>query len=200
MAQVVNGNRGGKILLHLGHRYRRNQTRATGIYWKCDVTDCPSKILTDVFNINAPNPAINIRNVTPHNGHASADATNERSRVLDRMREKIRRDPTQPVKAIYNRVVFQTGQQNQYIPAYNSVRSILTGEGAVHVPPIPCNIAQVNIQGLWARTFANERYLLHQNNNTGVLVFATHADIIHLANARHHGLRRRDVQNCAEAL
>ena len=111
MAQVVNGNRGGKILLHLGHRYRRNQARATGIYWKCGVTDCPSKILTDVFNINAPNLAINIRNVTPHNGHASADATNERSRVLDRMREKIRRDPTQPVKAIYNRAVFQAGQQ-----------------------------------------------------------------------------------------
>ena len=95
--------------------------------------------------------------MTPHNGHASADATKERIRVLDRMREKIRRDSTQPVNAIYNRVVFQAGKQNQYIPAYNSVRSILIRERAAHVPPVPHNIGQVNIQGLWARTFANER-------------------------------------------
>ena len=146
MAQVMNGNRSGKILLHLGHRYRRNQTRATGIYWKCNITDCPSKILTDVFNINAPNPAINIRNVTPHNGYASADATNERSCVLDRMREKIHCDPTHPVKAIHNQVVFQAGQQNHYIPAYNLVQSILTRERAAHVPPVSRNIAQVNIK------------------------------------------------------
>jgi len=111
MAQLVNGNRGGKILVHLGHRFRRNQTRPVGLYWQCDVTGCPSKILTNVFNVYAPNPIINILRASPHNGHGTADAVNERSILIDQMRDEIRRDPTLPVRNVYNRVVLQAGQQ-----------------------------------------------------------------------------------------
>ena len=80
MAQIVPGNRNGKIVVNAGFRYQRNQTRLGIIYWKCWRGDCPSQLTTNVFNANAVNPNIQIQNVTNHN-HQVDDATVERNRL-----------------------------------------------------------------------------------------------------------------------
>ena len=111
MAQIVPGNRGGKILLHQGYRYQCNRKRALHIYWRCDVANCPAKITTNFFNVLNPNPVINVVHPPgPHN-HAAPVNSIERSDVIQRMRDEVRRDPSRMIVEVYNDVVVQAGQQ-----------------------------------------------------------------------------------------
>ena len=184
MAHVVDGNRGGKILIFNNSRFRRNQTRQTGIYWKCDAERCQSRIKTNLFDVNNPLAIINIISSTPHAGHGNPDENIERSRLVRQMREEIRNDPTRTIRSVYDRVVLRAGPGvNPFIPSFQSVRSVLNRERAKHVPPVPRNLAQVNINGLWALTQNQQQYLRHQNNGSGVLIFATDEDLQLLANA-----------------
>ena len=109
MVRIIQGNRNGRILLHRGHRYRRNQMRAVSniIYWKCWRDGCGSKLQTNFFNVNAENPAINVQaNIPPHN-HPAKDAINEQGDFIDQLRDEIRQDPTQRSGQAYNRIVIQ---------------------------------------------------------------------------------------------
>ena len=185
MAHIVSGNRNGKILVHAGFRYQRNKTRLGALYWKCWRGDCPSRLRTTVFNVNAVNPNIQIQNVTNHN-HQVDDAVVNRNIILDEMKVEIQRDPTVPIRRVYDLVLRrmqQRGVVNIQIPAYNSVRSILNRARNEDMPPIPRNIRQVQIHGNWALTWANDLYILHQDNVNGVIVFATDADLVLLDQA-----------------
>ena len=44
-------------------------------------------------------------------------------------------------------------------------------------PDIPRDIQQVLVNGVWALTLRNQMYLMQQNNNRGMLIFATDEDI-----------------------
>ena len=63
-------------------------------------------------------------------------------------------------------------------------RFLLNRVRAENVPAVPANIGQVVIQDPWARTLGNELYLVHQDNNIGVLAFATDIDLRLLAKAQ----------------
>ena len=135
-------------------------------------------------DVNNPLVIINILSSTPHAGHGNPDENIERSRLIRQMQGEIRNNPTQTIRSVYDRVVLRAGPGiNQFIPSFQSVNSVLNRERAKHVPPVPRNLAQVNINGLWALTQNQQLYLHHQNNGSGVLVFATDDDLQLLANA-----------------
>ena len=44
---------------------------------------------------------------------------------------------------------------------------------SAEVPDAPQDIDDVNIEGSWARTWKNKRFLLHQDNDWGMTIFCT---------------------------
>ena len=115
--------------------------------------------------------------------HPAEDEINERGDFIDQLRAEIRRDPTQRSGQVYDSIIIQQPAGAQYIPDFNSVRSLMGPVRRENVPPIPANINNVAFPGQWARTYNNEEYLVHQNNNLGVAVFATDTDLRLLAQA-----------------
>ena len=41
------------------------------------------------------------------------------------------------------------------------------------VPHIPWEVDEVEIEGTWAETWSGDYFLLHQDNDWGILLFAT---------------------------
>ena len=64
-----------------------------------------------------------------------------------------------------------------------AIRSTLNRTRLENVPPLPVNVHQVVLNGVWVVTLTNDRYLLHQDNQNGILVFATDDDVQLLDNA-----------------
>ena len=175
MATVIRQGR-GIVLVHQGYTFKRNQTRANGIYWKCTNPTSQSRLSTAVFNVDPQNNAgIIIRNESPHN-HASNQDIINRQVFINAIREDIVDDPTQPIRRVYDHQLVQHRNMG-VLPTYAEVQSILSRERHAQLPPIPQNMNNVVIQGEWARTFNNDLFLLHHDAVVGISVFATDADL-----------------------
>ncbi|KAL8623791.1 hypothetical protein ACOMHN_054097 [Nucella lapillus] len=48
------------------------------------------------------------------------------------------------------------------------------------LPAILANLVDVHVQGIWSETWAQERFVLHADNDWGILVFATDENLQHL--------------------
>jgi hypothetical protein len=65
---------------------------------------------------------------------------------------------------------------NQYlncVPAFDSVKSILSRKRSACFPPIPATIADVSIQHEWAHTWNDKRFLSSIDNGWGICLFMT---------------------------
>lgn len=83
-------------------------------------------------------------------------------------------DPTIPVRRIYDEVIcIDSDDSDDVLPQFPNVRSRLKRHRSQYIPPIPSSIADVNVQGGWAKTWNGKKFLTHADNNVGVLVFAT---------------------------
>ncbi|KAL2089322.1 hypothetical protein ACEWY4_014010 [Coilia grayii] len=60
-------------------------------------------------------------------------------------------------------------------PGFLSVRSVMGRARAAVMPPVPAAIEDVLIEDQWAETWARDQFLLHQDNDWGIAVFATEA-------------------------
>jgi hypothetical protein len=64
MACIYRGLNGrGFILVHEGNRCRRNETRECSTTWRCWHNDCRANIVTNLFDVKAHAPAIQVRQV-----------------------------------------------------------------------------------------------------------------------------------------
>ena len=190
---IVRGNKGpdSKLLIHEGFRYQLNRTRATRMYWRCWQKNCRSSLSTNVFNLQNPNAAIQVITNNDAHTHLHENVKIKEMDCLNDMRELVRAEPTIPIKRIYNNTVSAAhqnagaaGAPAPPIPDFSQVKSTLYRVKASQCPPIPHNIQQVQINGMFAQTFLGERYLLHLDNGIGVAIFATDFELRHMGNAQ----------------
>jgi hypothetical protein len=59
------------------------------------------------------------------------------------------------------------------IPRFENIRTRMKRYRAKFMPLIPADIADVDINGEWARTWSGKRFLDHADNDWGILIFTT---------------------------
>ena len=86
-AELIRGNRGSdsRVFTHNGYKYQLNQTRNTGMYWRCSRTHCRASVKTNTINIQDFNALIQVQNVGAHN-HGNDDIRGECADVVNEMK------------------------------------------------------------------------------------------------------------------
>jgi len=174
-ARLISGSRGGKVLIHQGFKYQKNRIRGDIIYWRCWKEECRAPLKTNLFDLEDQNANINVLN-EPEHTHAHEDVQITRSEIKNRLVQKVKQDPSLPIKRIYDSVVREHGQGGgdvESIPPFSYVRSAMTRARQEFVPNIPWEVDDVEIEGTWAETWSGDYFLLHQDNDWGILLFAT---------------------------
>ena len=177
MAQIINGRRGGKILVHEGYIYQRNQTSGDYIYRRCASKDCRAPLKTDAFDVAEPPNSFDAYDVGQHN-HASSDEVIRQQLLINEMKENIRDDPSAPLRRVYDQsVVVARRRENappaEEIPLFHQVASQLKRTKYKNVPPVPNDVEDVEINDVWRLTWEGDDYIAHQDNDWGILIFAT---------------------------
>lgn len=93
-----------------------------------------------------------VLSVGDHN-HCPDEFQVRRGTVLKRIYSKIADDATVPVRRVYDQVVVEGSQHSEdYTPSFENVRSRSKRFRSSFIPPIPADIADVDINGVWKRT------------------------------------------------
>lgn len=175
-ARIIEGNRGGKVLIYKGFKYQKNKERVTSIHWRCWRQECRSNLRTSVFDLHEDYPNIQVLDENEHT-HEEDGAVIGHDRILRTIRSSIRDDPSVPIKRLYNNVtrnvIRAAGGDREHIPEFHRIRTTMTRARLEHVPEVPHAIDDVVIRGTWRRSWSDERYLLHQDNDWGMVVYAT---------------------------
>ena len=101
MAEVVEGLRGGLVLLHQDHKFRRNKTTNTFMYWNCSVKTSMCPLKTPVFDIRR-GARINV--LTQGTQNHPPDGSAERTKSLDTFKAAVREDVGRTPKRAYDMV------------------------------------------------------------------------------------------------
>lgn len=175
MAYVVPGNRGGTILIYEGHRYQKNKERGDKVFWRCwHKRHCKVYLQTALFDPNEDNPNIIVLHEPKEHNHEDDMHVITASSVKERMLDMIEANPSRPVKRVYNEVVMDADEEeDDHIPEFRQVRSTLNRKRASLLPPIPHVVEEVVVENEWAETWRGRPFLSHQDNDWGILIFAT---------------------------
>lgn len=179
MAYVQKGNRGGKILVHEGHRYQKNKEKGNKIYWRCWRRTCNVFLQTDSFNIDARQPNIHVLRASQHNHPAETELISGVT-FKERVYQLIEADPTMPIRRVYNEAV-RAARRGDVVPEFHSLRSMMNRKRASVLPPIPQDVEDVAIVGRWAQTWWGKRFLARQDNDWGIIVFGTDRNYTNLS-------------------
>ena len=179
MTSLEVGHRSSKILVHENFRYQKNKVTKTKIHWRCWRQDCRAYLQTLLFDLDEEDPDIQIIGVPGEHNHAEDREVIDRIKMKGRMNETIRNDPTKPLKRVFDETLATAGPclQEDYTPSYPSLKSCLRRTRASVLPDIPEDIESVVVENEWATTWAGRRFLSHQDNDWGILVFATERNI-----------------------
>ena len=106
-----------------------------------------------------------------HEGDEEAIAVGRLTRKIE---EKITGDPSKPVKRVFNKVVTNAREVPvEYIPDFHGIHSRLYRRRESLLPPIPHDIEDVSVEGEWEQTWSGHQFKCHQDNDWGILIFAT---------------------------
>ncbi|XP_074655654.1 uncharacterized protein LOC141909168 [Tubulanus polymorphus] len=174
--RLSTGSRGiGKILINEGYKYHFNRQLSECMLWRCWRKDCRSKLKTNNFNRDDGDPGnITVLDGPDEHNHGHDDAVIEAGEFSNTLKNEVRTDPTKPVKRVYDQEISRLHQQgggDRDIPAFKSVRSAIARIKTKHMPEIPHDIDSVNVAGEWARCWNGRRFLLHHDNDWGILIF-----------------------------
>ena len=103
-ARLISGSRGGNVLIHQRFKYQKNRRRGDIIYWRCWKEECRAPLKTNLFDLEDQNTNINVLN-EPEHTHAHEDVQITRSEIKNRLVQKVKQDPSLPIKKIYDSVV-----------------------------------------------------------------------------------------------
>jgi len=105
-----------------------------------------------------------------HN-HALDDQFNARAAFLNEVKDAVERDPTVPVRRVFDAVVLEHNRQensgsdsDNSLPDFESLRTNIERKRSQFYPPIPSTIRQVAICDQWAETWAGRTFLCYKNN------------------------------------
>ena len=159
------------------HKHRQNRDRT--INWRCWQHICRARVKTNEIPGDFEEPNIQIIFQEEHN-HMPDEQKVKRAEIRETMRAMVLEDPTRPVKRVYDTAVAdahrqaaQGGGDRPQVDSFTSFRTMLNRTKVSQLPPVPISIDEVVIEGPWAQTWLNERYLLHNDNDWGISVFAT---------------------------
>ena len=171
MASLINGNRGGKVLIYEGYKYQKNKEYNQKVFWRCWRRTCRATLHTNTFDLDGPRDIV-VFHSEPHNHEEDRDIINGQV-ITNRIKDNLHRDPTKPIKRVYDEVVSQANINENDVLEFNSIRSQLNRQRCQVQPPIPRTVEDINIRGEWARTWSGRDFLIHTDNDWGILVFAT---------------------------
>lgn len=102
--------------------------------------------------------------------------TNE---ISIQLKQTVENDPTKPIRRVYNEVLQFNGDaaRDEVLPEFATVRTRMQRVRRSLMPIIPTDVDDVDIRDDWARTWKGDRFLLFQDNNWGIAVFATRANL-----------------------
>ena len=96
------------------------------------------------------------------------------SAIREQMKGEINNNPELSARQAYDNVVQNIDRRlRDNVPSFESARSALDRERRKHIPEIPLDIANVQIDGRWRRTTDGRRFLSKIDNAWGYAVFAT---------------------------
>ena len=183
--RVVSGSReGSKVLIYHGFKYQRNKTNANCIHWCCWRKDCGTFLRTNRLNINDDRANIVVETEGEHMHDSDAEMI-KLDRCKENLRLEIDENPTAIVKRVYDALAVHEHRQAvnvpNIIPTFDSVKSTMDRKRARLVPPIPANVGEDIVEDVWAQTWREENNFLMDQNNMGILCFATESDLQKLA-------------------
>jgi MULE transposase domain len=95
------------------------------------------------------------------------------------VKQQVRDDPSRPVKRAYDATASSVARggylrlSRSSIPEFHHVRTCVSRAKREEVPHIPRQLADVNVAGVWAKSWNDVRFLLHEDTTWGILVFST---------------------------
>lgn len=119
--------------------------------------------------------------------HGEDDRIIRREALINEARDNIAADPTKPVRRIYDEVAARQPLQSSdddVLPEFDSVRTALRRERRKKYPAIPHSVNDVVIDGPWAETWTGKRFLCHQGNAWGIVIYMTKRDAERLSRCR----------------
>ena len=163
--------RNGLVLTYEGYIYQENKVKSNEIYWRCDNNPCGVFLHTDICRLTVGIHPVITKEPTHHN-HLPDETSSIQRLLLAQMIDLVAADPCAPVRSAYERVLGSASVPSHYMPTFASVESILLRTRSASFPPIPTAVSQVVIAGEWARTWNDEPFLIHLDNNWGIAMFA----------------------------
>ena len=170
---ILGSRRGGYVLAYQGYTYQKNKTTRAKIHWRCAHAACSVTIHTNIFPVQL-NAIPTIVKEPSHHSHQPCHALIARQLLLSSMTDVVRADPCSRVRAAYDSIIAASSSiQDDDIPTFSSVASILKRRRATCFPSIPVTINDVDIRDDWQRTWHDKNFLQHLDNAWGIVIFAT---------------------------
>ena len=165
---MIVGDRGGKVLIHNDNKFQKNKQRTNNIYWRCRKKTFRASV-TNAFDIDDPEAIINVKRESIHN-HVPQEDMIDKQDFVNTVKNIMATDPTIPVRRVYNEVVTQRNEEGEarMAPRFTSTASQLRRRRAIGLPPIPANVQDVVIDGIWAETWDHTPYLFYQDDNIAI--------------------------------
>ena len=193
MAKMVVGERGGLILVWNGYRYQRHRLNENTINWRCwRRGTCQARLRTQRFDIDHAGDVNPVIFYQDEHAHGPEEVMITRADVRETIRGDVMENPTVPIRRVYDATAARIQRQprplqgggDRPIDAYYTFRSILNRARVSQLPAIPGNIEDVIIEGQWARTWLDERFLLYLDNEWGIAMFGSNASLTALQQCR----------------
>ena len=151
MAQIIDGRRGGKILIHNGYLYQKNKVRPNGIYWRCESNNCRVPLRTKTFDVHEPPNNIVVNNVGNHN-HNPRGETISHQMLLNEVKDNVN-DPSAPLRCVYDDFMVTVTRRTNGPPVadihvFHHIQSQMKRAKYKNVPPIPEDVDNVVINGV----------------------------------------------------
>ena len=191
--KLVAGDRGGRVLVIDGYRYRRHRSVNAAIHWRCWRKECNARARTNVFNVDELEDVNEIRIFfQEEHAHETDDKIVNRALFRESMREAVKQNPACPIRRVYDAGIADVHRQHVQgggdrppaMDSFHSFRTMLNPTKVKEMPEIPASVEDVNIANPWAETWLHDRFVLRQDNDWGICVFATDANLEALQRCR----------------
>ena len=163
-------NKRGRNLFYEGFLYKINKTTISKVYFICADKSCWTKLATNCNFTAILSPP------HPEHSHEAPSELIEERQFREQVLASIENDPTKRLKDVYDAEIQQTEEET--VPNYYNIRTTMSRKRAKTLPPVPKNLHDVSVEGIWANTSSGQPFLLHQD--TGFSIFCTHTALRYL--------------------